>query len=168
MSETFEEHIVIVREVFRRLNEANITVSWEKCQFCRPDMKYLGYVVDQRGLRVDPDKVKAMLELPRPKSATEVRRVVGSFSWYRRFVPEFSSIVAPITALTRKNQKFVWTEECEKSFMKIKELLVAAPILSCPDYTKEFVLQTNASGYGIAAVLTQPSPEGEKVICYLS
>jgi len=168
LTQDFEEHLRILREVFRRLREANITVSWEKCQFCRPEMRYLGYVVDRNGLRVDPDKVRAMLELPRPKSPREVRRVLGSFGWYRRFVPEFSSVVAPITALTMKNRKFDWTPECESAFRKIKDLLVAAPILSCPDYSREFVIQTDASGYGIGAVLTQPYPEGEKVICYLS
>lgn len=168
VTQTFEEHVQILEEVFKRLQEAGITISWDKCQFCRPEMKYLGYVVDRRGLRVDPDKVKAMLELPRPRTVTEVRRLVGSFSWYRRFVPDFSSIISPITALTKKNKKFVWTPECEEAFVKIRELLVQAPILSCPDYSKKFVIQTDASGYGIGAVLTQPQEGGEKVICYLS
>lgn len=168
LSQDFDEHLRILQEVFKRLREANITVSWEKCQFCRPEMRYLGYVVDRRGLRVDPDKVRAMLDLPRPKTATEVRRILGSFSWYRRFVPEFSSVVAPITSLTMKNRKFEWSTECEEALRKIKGLLVAAPILSCPDYSKDFVIQTDASGYGIGAVLTQPHSEGEKVICYLS
>jgi hypothetical protein len=168
ISQDFEEHLRILKVVFERLREANITVSWDKCQFCRPEMRYLGYVVDRRGLRVDPDKVRAMLDLPRPRNPTEVRRILGSFSWYRRFVPEFSSIVTPITALTMKNHKFVWTPDCEQAFRKIKELLVTAPILSCPDYSREFVIQTDASGYGIGAVLSQPHPEGERVICYLS
>lgn len=168
VSQTFEQHLSILEEVFRRLREAKITVSSDKCQICRAQMKYLGYVVDRNGLHVDPDKVKAMLDLPTPSSVGEVRRVVGTFSWYRRFVPDFSSIIAPITALLRKNIKFVWTEECNKSFRHLKECLVSAPILSCPDYTKPFVVQTDASGYGIAAVLTQPNPDGDKVIAYLS
>jgi len=168
LAQDFDEHLRILEEVFTRLRKANITVSWDKCQFCRPEMKYLGYVVDRRGLRADPDKVKTMLELPRPTNVSGVRRVVGSFSWYRRFVPEFSSIVSPLTNLTKKNSKFIWTDKCEDAFRKIKEKLVAAPILSCPDYAKEFVIQTDASGYGIGAVLTQPDPDGEKVICYLS
>lgn len=168
ISRTFEEHLRILEQVFNRLQTAGITVSWDKCQFCRPEMKYLGYVVDRRGLRVDPDKVKAMLELPRPTTVSEVRRVIGTFSWYRRFVPDFSAIVTPITALTKKNFKFNWTPNCETAFRRIKELLVTAPILSCPDYSKEFVIQTDASGYGIGAVLVQPHEEGDKVVCYLS
>lgn len=165
---TFEKHLEVLEEVFRRLREAHLTVSLEKCQFCRPSMKYLGYVVDRFGLHVDPDKVKAMLDIPSPKSVTEVRRVVGVFSWYRRFIPEFSSIVAPITGLLRKSQRFVWSMECEEAFRRMKNCLVSAPVLNCPDYTLPFVIQADASGFGIGAVLTQPHPDGERVICYLS
>lgn len=168
ITQTFEEHLTILEEVLRRLRVANLSVNWDKCQFCRAEMKYLGYVVDRRGLRVDPDKVKAMLELPAPKSVSEVRRVVGTFSWYRRFVPGFSSLAAPITALLKKSRKFEWSSECEASFIKLKEYLVGAPILSCPDYSLPFVVQTDASGYGIGAVLTQPRPEGDAVVCFLS
>lgn len=167
VSQTFEQHLSTLNEVFRRLREANITVSIDKCQFCRPNMKYLGYVVDRNGLHVDPDKVRSMLELPTPTNVTEVRRLVGTFSWYRRFVPDFSTIIAPITALLRKKSKFLWTEECDNSFKKIKECLVAVPVLSCPDYTKPFVVQTDASGYGIGAVLTQPHPDGDQVVSYI-
>lgn len=74
VTQTLEHHLVVLEEVFERLREANLTVSWEKCQFCRPEMKYLGYVVDRNGLHVDPDKVRAMLELPVPKTVSEVRR----------------------------------------------------------------------------------------------
>lgn len=168
VTQTFEKHLEVLEEVFRRLLDANLSVNQGKCQFCVPSMKYLGYVVDRNGLHVDPDKVRAMLNLPVPTNAREVRRVVGTFSWYRRFIPEFSTIIAPLTALTRKRQKFQWTSECEESFQKIKECLVAAPVLNCPDYSLPFVVQTDASGYGIGAVLTQPHPDGDRVISYLS
>lgn len=168
VTQTFEDHLRILDEVFRRLREAKLTVSFDKCQFCRPEMKYLGYVVDRNGLHVDPGKVKAMLELPVPKSVTEVRRIVGTFSWYRRFIPDFASTISPITSLLKKSRKFCWTPACEDAFKRIKELLISAPVLSCPDYSLPFVIQTDASGYGLGCVLTQPHPEGERVICYLS
>lgn len=168
VSQTFEQHLLILDEVFRRLREAKISVSIEKCQFCRHQMKYLGYVVDRNGLHVDPDKVKAMLEIPVPTNVKEVRRIVGTFSWYRRFIPEFSTIIAPITSLLKKKTKFEWSDECERSFRAIKECLVAAPVLTCPDYSKPFVVQTDASAYGLGAVLTQPFDDGERVIAYLS
>lgn len=89
VSKTFEDHLRILEEVFRRLREAKLTISIEKCQFCRSELKYLGYVVDKNGLHCDPDKMKAMLEIPSPKTVKEVRSVIGTFSWYRRFIPDF-------------------------------------------------------------------------------
>lgn len=168
VTQTFEEHLRILDEVFRRLRGAKLTVSIDKCQFCRPEMKYLGYVVDRNGLHVDPDKVKAMLDLPVPKTVKEVRRIQGTFSWYRKFIPDFATTISPITALLKKSRKFCWTPECDEAFRRIKECLISAPVLSCPDYELPFVIQTDASGYGIGAVLTQPHPDGERVICYLS
>lgn len=168
VTQTFEEHLRMLDEVFRRLREANLTVSIDKCQFCRPEMKYLGYVVDRNGLHVDPDKVRAMLELPVPKTVKEVRRIQGTFSWYRKFIPDFATTISPITALLKRSKKFCWTPECDDAFRKIKECLISAPVLSCPDYDLPFVIQTDASGYGIGACLTQPHPDGDRVICYLS
>lgn len=169
VTETFSKHLEILESVMNRLREANITLNREKCNFCRPEIKYLGYVVNRYGLHVDPDKVAAIVEMSRPNTVSGVRRVVGMASWYRRFIPQFSTIVAPITALLKKNHPFEWTTACEHSFQQIKQHLVKAPILSCPDYSLDFLVQTDASDYGLGAVLTQIQPDGdEKVICYLS
>lgn len=168
ISQTFEEHLSILEEVFRRIREANLSVNWEKCHFCRSELKYLGYVIDNNGLHVDPDKVQAMLLMPPPKSVKDVRGLIGTFSWYRRFVPDFSTLISPLTALLRKGKKFLWTPECEASFRKIKECLVQAPVLNCPDYDLPFVIQCDASGYGLGAVLLQTHPDGDRVISYLS
>lgn len=165
---TFEKHLSVLDEVFRRLKEANLTVSWDKCQFCRSELRYLGYVVDVNGLHADPEKVKAMLQLPCPKSVREVRRILGVFSWYRRFLPNFATLVAPITALVKKSVKFYWSQECEEAFTKVKELLVSAPVLQCPDYSLPFEVHTDASAYGVGAVLVQPHSDSERVVCYLS
>lgn len=169
VTKTFEKHLEVLQEVFRRLREANITVKKEKCQYCRPQLKYLGYVVDKHGLHVDPEKVSAMLDMPAPKKVSGVRGIIGTFSWYRRFIPDFSTLIAPITALLRKsNSKFEWSESCEQAFRILKEKLVTAPILSCPDYNLPFEVQTDASGWGISAVLCQSHPDGEKVVSYVS
>lgn len=165
----FETHLKVLEEVFRRLRQANLTVGRAKCQFCKPRLKYLGYVVDRHGLHVDPDKVRAMLDVPVPKSVTEVRRIVGTFAWYRRFIKDFSTIIAPITGLLRKNRKFDWTTECDSAFRNIKECLISAPVLAAPDYSLDFVVQCDSSGYGIGAVLVQPHADGtERVISYIS
>lgn len=151
---TFEKHLEVLNEVLCRLKTANLTVSWEKCKFCRAELRYLGYLVDANGLHADPEKVEAMLRLPSPINVTEVRRVLGTFSWYRRFIPDFASKIAPLTALVKNNSKFVWTQQCEEAFVSIKECLVTAPVLKCPDYDLPFEVQTDASGYGIDAVLS--------------
>lgn len=169
ISETFEQHLEILSKVFDRLIEAGLTINRDKCKFCLPELKYLGFVVNQSGLFVDPDKVKAITEIPAPKNTRQVRRFVGMASWYRRFIPNFSTITAPITSLLKKNKKFVWNDECQNSFQKIKDCLISPPILTCPDFNLPFCVQTDASAYGLGAVLTQKDSEGhERVICYAS
>lgn len=167
VSQDFDLHIhTLLRRCWDRLTYAGLTVSAEKCQFCRSSLKYLEFVVD----RPDPEKVEAILNLPRPTNATEIKRFVGTASWYRRFVPNFSTIFAPQSSshLTRKKVKLVWTDECETLFQEIKEHLVSAFVLYCPDFSKTFILQTHASAYGIGAVLSQENENGKSVISYIS
>lgn len=168
ISDNFEKHMEILEKIFSRIVSAGLTLAREKCKFCLPELKYLGYVVNSKGLLVDPDKVKAILDIPSPKNVTEVRRVIGISSWYRRFLPAFSTIIAPMTELLHKNKKWNWSDDCEKSFQFIKDALVSAPILSCPDFSQPFVVQTDASAYGVGAVLSQKLDDGEHVICYIS
>lgn len=165
---TFDKHMEILREVLHRIRIAGFTLNRDKCCFCRPELRYLGYVVNASGLMVDPDKVDAILRIPTPRSVTEVRRIVGLASWYRRFVPSFSTLTAPLTALLKKNAKFSWDEICENSFQQIKNHLISAPVLTCPNFDLPFTVQTDASDYGLGAVLTQHQEDGEKVVCYLS
>lgn len=168
ITDTFEKHVEVLREVFKRLKAANLTVSKSKCHFCRPELLYLGYVVDSQGLRMDPAKVQAILNIPVPKCVSEVRRILGLASWYRRFVPNFADVTAPLTELLKKNHSFKWTNACDDALNKLKECLISAPVLSCPDFSRQFTIQCDASGYGIGAVLTQQQEDGEKVICYMS
>lgn len=168
VTETFEKHLEILQEIFERIKNAGLTVSEEKCFFCRPELRYLGYVVDHQGLHVDPEKVSAVLNIPPPKNTTEVRRILGVASWYRRFIPNFSTIVAPMTALLCKNKKWFWSDDCERALQQIKTALVTAPILTCPDFNRPFIVQTDASNFGIGAALTQQFDDGERVICYIS
>lgn len=166
---SFEKHYEVLEKVLSRLSTAGLSLSREKCNFCKPELRYLGYVVNACGLNVDPEKVEAIVNIPTPRNVREVRRVVGLASWYRRFVPQFSTVVAPLTSLLKKNTIFKWTENCEEALQKIKRHLISAPVLSCPDFDLPFTIQTDASDYGLGAVLTQVHPDGsEKVICYLS
>lgn len=168
-TKSFEELLEILREILSRLSKAGLTLNRNKCKFCKSELKYLGYVIGAGGLMVDPEKVEAILRIPQPKSVTDVRRLIGVASWYRRFVPNFSTMTAPLCNLLKKNQNFVWSQECENSSKLLKEYLVSAPLLTCPNFDKPFVVQTDASDYGLGAVLSQIDENGdERVICYLS
>lgn len=168
VTQDFEHHLEVIRKIFDRLRGANVTLNREKCCFCRQELRYLGYVVDSRGLRVDPDKVQAIIEIPIPKSQKAVRQFCGTASWYRRFIPNFASRLHPLTSLLKKSKKFVWTEEAQQAFEDIRSCLIAAPILTCPNFEKPFTISCDASGVGLGAVLSQDSGKGEQVIAYAS
>lgn len=171
VSSTFQEHVSILDNVLKKLKQANLTVNLEKCQFFRSRLKYLGYVVDSQGLRTDPEKVEAILNYPTPTSKKDVKRFLGTATWYRRFVPNFSTLAGPLNVLTstKKNSPpFLWTTEANEAFRKLKECLVSAPVLSCPNYDLPFEVHTDASDYGVGAMLTQTVNGKEHPVAYMS
>lgn len=169
-SNTFDEHLAILKRVMNILKNAGLTINVDKCKFARSSLRFLGYIVDKEGLRTDPEKVSAIMNFPKPKNITELKRFIGIASWYRRFVKNFSLVAAPLHDLTKgkKNKKFVWTEDADKAFLKLKTLLTSAPVMSCPDYSKEFIIQCDASNKGIGSVLCQKFNNIDQPIAYLS
>lgn len=164
----FETHCRLLQEVFHRLQKAGLKVNADKCDFCCQEIKYLGYVVTPEGLSTDPDKVAPVINFPPPKTIRQLRRFLGMAGWYRRFIPNFSSIAAPLTALQKKNSRWRWTEDQEHSFDALKEAITSAPILARPDFSLPFVLITDASQVGLGAVLVQVQDGIERVITYSS
>lgn len=170
-SRTFAEHISTLTKVYERLKDANFTVNLEKCEFCRPSLTYLGYLIDGKGLRTDPAKVEAITSFPTPKNTTEIKRFMGMAGWYRRFIPNFSTEAAPILELLKgrkKGQQVKWTDKAEIAFQKLKQWLVSSPVLASPDFSKRFIIQCDASDVGVGAVLLQGEEDEEKVIAYAS
>lgn len=170
-SPTIEDHLDTLRRLGECLEEAGLSINFEKCEFCKSSLTYLGYVVDEGGLRTDPNKVKAIVEFPIPRTTTEIKRFLGMAGWYRRFVPNFSTFVSPILALIKgkhKRQSVSWSLEANAAFTEIKQLLASAPILASPDFSKPFIIQTDASDVGLGAVLLQGDGESERVIAYAS
>ena len=167
-SRTFEEHIDTLREVFRRLRDARLRLNADKCKFCVNRLKYLGHVIDRTGIQTDPEKTDAIAKWPEPKNVRQVRQFIGLASWYRRFIKDFATLATPLTALTKKKAAWAWGENEQRAFDALKTTLTTAPVLACPDFERQFVLQTDASTTGLGAVLTQYFPEGERVIAYAS
>lgn len=165
---TFEEHFQILKEISVRLNRAGLTISSEKSRFCMKKLSYLGYIIDRDGVHPDPEKISAVSNYAVPKNIKDVRRLIGLAGWYRRFIPNFSTITAPLTELTKKGRKFAWNENAENAMKEIQKILVSAPVLANPDYEKPFIIQTDASDIGMGGVLVQGEGENERVIAYCS
>lgn len=168
-TESFEKHFEILEKLSGRISMAGLTISVTKSRFCMKSLKYLGYVISEKGISPDPDKISAITEYVVPKTVKDVRRLIGLAGWYRRFIQHFATITAPITALLKKNiKKLEWTPEADEAFAKIKVALTSAPILANPDYDKPFIIQSDASDMGMGAILVQGEGEDEKVIAYFS
>ena len=152
-SETWEEHMALLREVFLRLKGARPS----KCQIGYPNLEFLGFMVGEGTKQPEQGKVAKMLELPRPTTKAEVRSLLGLIGFYREFVPNFAAITSPLSDVVKKGSpnKVEWTEAAERALSTVKERLASQPILKLPDMSKTFTLRTDASGQGLGAVLLQ-------------
>ena len=161
-TETWDEHLLALQAVFQRLDEANLSVRPSKCFIGFEELEFLGHLVGRGVMRPVEDKVEKILKAPRPTSKKEVRSFLGLAGYYRRFVPNFSALAAPLSDLTKKNlpNRVQWTESCEKSFRTLKSRLGSEPVIRLPDPEAPFILRTDASNDGLGAVLLQ---EGEGV-----
>lgn len=157
-----EEHLRIVLSILRQ-NQLYAKLS--KCDFWLKEVAFLGHVINEKGVMVDPQKIEAVANWKQPQNVKEVRSFLGLAGYYRRFVEGFSKIASPITALLRKvHKKFIWDEKCEDSFQQLKKRLTSAPVLALPEGTDDYVVYSDASKQGLGCVLMQRG----KVIAYSS
>ena len=163
-SKIMEEHEEHLKIVFQILREKKLYEKFKKCEFWLDQVVFLGYVISEVGISVDPSKVEVVVDWARSMNVSEIRSFLGLAGYCRRFVEGFSRIAAPLTQLTHKNAKFVWTEECEKSFQELKERLVTASVLTIPSNLEGFVIYSDASRKWLGYVLMQHG----KVIAYAS
>ena len=154
-SNTFEEHLHILNEVFRALKNANLKLNPSKCKFATNFCEFLGFNLSERGIQPSQSHVEALKSYPAPKNIKEVRTFIGLVQFFKDFIPKRASLTSPLTALTRKNATFTWTDECQTSFEKLKDILISSPVLAYPDFTKRFYVITDASTVGIGGCLTQ-------------
>ncbi|WVZ94210.1 hypothetical protein U9M48_040131 [Paspalum notatum var. saurae] len=163
-SKNEKEHEEYLRVVLTRLREHKLYAKFSKCALRLKEVGFLGHILSEKGVAVDPSKVKDVLNWKQPETVTEIRSFLGLAGYYRRFIKDFSKIAKPMTSLTKKNAKFVWGPKCEEGFRELKKALTTAPVLAQPDVTKPFDVYCDASGQGLGCVLMQ---EG-RVIAYAS
>lgn len=154
-SETLEEHLQHLRLVFERLERAGLKLKPSKCHFLRESVEYLGHLITPQGLKPNPKQVQAVIEFPVPESVTNVRQFLGLTSYYRRFIAQFAKIAALLHALTLKDAVFEWSRECEVAFEALKAAITHSPVLAYPNFSLDFVLETDACVKGLGAVLSQ-------------
>ncbi|CAK9832809.1 Retrovirus-related Pol polyprotein from transposon 297 [Anthophora retusa] len=162
------EHNIKFRKLADRLRRANLKLQPDKCEFLRTEVAYLGHVIGHDGVKPDPRNVEAVRAFPVPKTTKNIKQFLGLAGYYRRFIPKFSHIAKPLTTLLKKDAKFEWRTEQERSFNTLKEMLCTEPILQYPDFTKPFIVTTDASGHAVGAVLSQGKIGRDLPIAYAS
>ncbi|KAJ1701330.1 hypothetical protein LUZ63_001109 [Rhynchospora breviuscula] len=162
-SKTLEDHVHHVHTVLQVLLSNQLKAKFSKCEFGSNSIEYLGHIINSQGVATDPRKVDAMINWPQPKSVKELRGFLGLTGYYRKFVKNYGLISKPLTDLTKKNA-FAWSPQAQVAFDTLKQAMTTTPVLTLPDYSKQFVIETDASALGMGAVLMQ----GNKPIAYLS
>uniref|UniRef100_A0A803KCS2 Gypsy retrotransposon integrase-like protein 1 n=1 Tax=Xenopus tropicalis TaxID=8364 RepID=A0A803KCS2_XENTR len=170
-SQTWEEHLQHLQRVFAQIQDAGLTLKPEKCHLAMAEVQYLGHRVGGGQLRPDPAKVEAICQWPIPKTQKQVLAFLGTSGYYRKFIPNYSTVAKPLTDLTsrQRSRTIVWTPECESAMNALKQALASSPVLAAPDFSRRFILQTDASNFGLGAVLSQVNTYGEEhPVAYLS
>lgn len=154
-SRTLADHIHHLDQVFNLLLQNQLFVKLNKCSFAQPSLEYLGHIIGADGVSTDPAKIDAVQQWPTPLNVKQLRGFLGLAGYYRRFIRNFGIICRPLTTLLKKNVPYIWTSIEDEAFSALKHALVQAPVLALLDFTKEFVLETDACAYGMGAVLMQ-------------
>ena len=152
-SKDHADHDTYLQVVLETLRKEYLYAKMSKCEFWLREVSFLGYIVSEEGIRVDPSKIEVILEWKPSRNVMEVCSFLGLASYYRRFVKGFLMTGAPMTRLLQKNVRFEWSEKCQPSFGKLKALLTETPILIQPTYGKEYVIFSDASLNGLGCVL---------------
>ena len=163
-SEEWGDHLDQVRTILQKLRKAGLTLKPKKCQFAMAHCAYLGHVVGGGEVRPEDSKVQSVRSFPIPAVKKQVRAFLGITGYYRKFIPEYATLAAPLTDLTRKTSpnRVVWDERCDYAFTTLKHHLCSSPVLRSPDFDRPFILQTDASDRGVGAVLSQVDDAGDE------
>ncbi|KAI3819010.1 hypothetical protein L1987_12832 [Smallanthus sonchifolius] len=163
-SKTKAEHEQHLRLILELLKKEQLYAKFSKCEFWLKEVQFLGHIVNDKGIHVDPAKIEAVKNWSTPKTPTEIRSFLGLAGYYRRFISNFSKIAVPLTTLTHKGKSYEWGPKQEEAFQTLKHKLCNAPILTLPSGNDDFVVYCDASNQGLGCVLMQRG----QVIAYAS
>lgn len=167
-SKTLEEHIQHVEAVLAQLQRVKLYCRLGKCQFFQHQVPYLGHVVSAKGIEVDQSKVQVIKQWPAPNTRLELMSFLGAANFFRRFIRRFSHEALPLTQLLEKDTPYVWGAAQQRAFEALKQALSSAPVLQPPDFSKPFIINTDASELAVGAVLMQDHGEGPQPVAYYS
>ncbi|XP_041969286.1 uncharacterized protein K02A2.6-like [Aricia agestis] len=166
---SFSDNLRNLREVLARLQNVGLRIKFDKCEFFKSKVCYLGHVIDKNGLHPDDKKVAAILKAPRPEDVTQLKAFLGLVNYYGKFIAHLSTILYPLYKLLKKDTPWKWNTTCDEAFSQIKRMLSSDVVLAHYDPNVELVLSVDSSAYGIGAVLAHRYKDGsEKPICYSS
>ena len=167
-SKTYEEHVEHVEIILKRLEKVGLRLNSSKCNLFMKEITFLGMNISENGIRTNQEKTRAISEWPRPRNLKELRSFLGVGSYYRKFIKGYSTLVSPLTLLTKSGEgkgriskrrsrriNLEWNDECEVAMKSLKSNIIEAPVLSLPKYGFPFILETDASDVGLGAVLSQ-------------
>ncbi|KAL1254360.1 hypothetical protein QQF64_016589 [Cirrhinus molitorella] len=163
-----ELHEKRLQSVLQRLQNCGLKLNVEKCCFRKPELPFLGHVISASGLHPNPDHVLAIQQAPPPHDAQTLRSFLGLAGWYSKFIPNYATLVEPLRALLQKSTGFCWTDEAQEYFNRLKQLITTSPALALFDPSLPTTVTTDASDYGIGAVLTQSHGTTERTVAFAS
>ena len=154
-SPSIEQHIEDLNKVFNIIKENNLKINLEKCNFFKEKVNLLGYTLSINGISPIQEKIQVILEWIPPKNITQLQSFLGAVGYYRKFIFNFANIAKPLFKLSKKGVKFIWDKEQDDSYNELKIKLASAPILTMPNFDKQFIIRTDASYDGIGGVFLQ-------------
>ena len=152
---TIHEHNDILTAVIERIHQQGLRLESKKCEYLKSELEYLGHIITKEGVKPNPEKINCIKYFRLLKNLKDIQSFLGLAGYYRKFIKNFSTIERLLTKLTQKETMFDWTSDCEKAFYDLKNALITAPALKFPDFSKQFILTTDASNQGLGAVLSQ-------------
>ncbi|WP_253302428.1 reverse transcriptase domain-containing protein [Wolbachia endosymbiont of Psylliodes chrysocephala] len=167
-STSLQEHMLRLRQIFDRLRDANFKLQLDKSEFLRKEVNYLGHVITPLGVKPNPEKISAVKKFPIPKTTKEIKGFLGLVGYYRKFIQDFAKITKPLTKCLKKGAQIIHDQDFINAFETCKNLLTNAPILQYPDFSKKFILTTDASNVALGAILSQGPIGSDKPIAYAS